>query len=128
MSESKRQMYRAGYEPMTNPDVAEIQALLDAAQKQADDVPPADRHLDEQQEALAKLRPMVDEAISEVMAALRYVLRKLPPPSQRRIMRSYGATFTYRPDEPVDEGDARSPNAGAPNADAPNADAPNPDA
>ena len=102
----------AGYEPMTNPDAAEIQALLDTAQKEADDVPPADRQLDQQQEALAELRPTVDEAISEVMADLRHSLRKLTPPSRRRIMRSYGATFTYQPDEAEDEGDAPSPDPG----------------
>jgi len=37
------------------------------------------------------------------MDELRYFLRKEDAPSQRRIMRSYGATYRYLPGEPVDE-------------------------
>ena len=39
------------------------------------------------------------------MAELRLTLRKLETPSQRRIMRSYGARFKYLQGEPVDTDD-----------------------
>ncbi|HEX9971222.1 MAG TPA: hypothetical protein VGD14_04050 [bacterium] len=39
----------------------------------------------------------------EVMARLRYVLRRLDVASQRRIMRTYGAESVYLEGEPPDE-------------------------
>ena len=41
--------------------------------------------------------------ISDVMAELRFNLRKKDGSSQRRIMRTYGANFHYLKGEPVDE-------------------------
>jgi hypothetical protein len=56
----------------------------------------------EAQKAVAALRPRADELIGDVMDDLRYNLRKLDPPTQRRIMRTYGATFVALPGEPAD--------------------------
>jgi hypothetical protein len=107
----------AGYPAMTNPSAAELQTILTAAQQEADQVAPADRAYDEAQEAVAALRPQADELIQDVMDELRFNLRKRDAPSQRRIMRTYGASFSYLPGEPSDPDDAGSgsedPPAGA---------------
>ena len=87
---------------MVNPSAAELDAVLATAQTEVDEVAPADRQYDEAQEAAATLRPRADELILEVMDALRYTLRKKSAPSQRRIMRSYGATYTYLKGETIE--------------------------
>jgi hypothetical protein len=95
----------AGYEPIANPSAAQIQIKLEAAQKEAEEVAMRDRDLDEAQQVVADSRPRAEALIYEVMDQLRFNLRKLDAPSQRRIMRSYGATFTYAAGEPVDADD-----------------------
>ena len=42
-------------------------------------------------------RPRADELIGDVMADLRSSLRRLDDPTQRRIMRTYGATILALP-------------------------------
>jgi len=96
------QAVAAGYPAMVNPSAAELQTVLTAAQQEADEVAPADRAYDEAQEAVAALRPQADELIQEVVDELRFNLRKHDAPSQRRIMRTYGASFSYLPGEPAD--------------------------
>jgi hypothetical protein len=96
----------AGYSAMVNPSIAELQVGLTAAQREADEVAPADRAYDEAQEAVAALRPQADELIQDVMDELRFHLRKRDAPSQRRIMRTYGVSFSYLPGEPADPDDA----------------------
>ncbi len=88
---------------MVNPSAAELDALVQSAQTEKEDVAIADREYGQAQEALAALRVQADELIDEVMAQLRYVLRRLEAPSQRRIMRTYGAEFAYLEGEPPDE-------------------------
>jgi hypothetical protein len=66
---------------MVNPSAAQLQAVLAATMTEAEDVAMADR---------------------DVMAELRFNLRKKDPPSQRRIMRTYGAHFRYLEGEPMD--------------------------
>ncbi len=95
----------AGYPAMVNPSAAELQAVLDAALSEAADVAAADRAYDQAQAAVAALRPQADELLEEVMADLRYRLRKEDAPSQRRVMRTYGARFRYLPGEPLDPDD-----------------------
>lgn len=90
---------------MVNPSAAQLQAVLAATMTKAEDVAMADRAYDEAQEAVAALRPQADELIEEVMAELRFNLRKKEPPSQRRIMRTCGARFRYLEGEPVDPDD-----------------------
>ena len=92
----------AGHPAMVNPSAARLQAVLAATMTEAEDVAMADRAYDEAQEAVAALRPRADELIEDVMAELRFNLRKKDPPSQRRIMRTYGARFRYLEGEPVD--------------------------
>jgi len=52
---------------------------------------------------LISVRPQADTVIREVMDELRFNLRHMDAPSQRRIMRTYGATFKYLPGEPPNE-------------------------
>ena len=65
----------------------------------------ADRAYDVAQAELAAFRPQADELIQEVRDVVLFGTRRMDAPSQRRILRSYGAQFRYLPDEPVDEGD-----------------------
>jgi hypothetical protein len=90
---------------MGNPSAAELEAVLEAAHSESDDVAIADREYDEAQERVAALRPRADELIAEVMAELRFTLRKKDAPSQRRTMRRYGARFKYLRGEPRDADD-----------------------
>lgn len=92
----------AGFDEMENPSAAELDAVRAAAQTEVDEFAPADRAYDEAQEAAEALRPQADELILEVMDSLRYTLRKKDNPSQRRIMRTYGATFSYLRGETID--------------------------
>ncbi len=96
------QAVAAGHPAMANPDAAELQAALTAANAVAGNVPTSDRAYDDAQKAIAALRPRADELIGDVMDDLRNSLRKTDYPSQRRVMRTYGATFTPLPGEPAD--------------------------
>ncbi len=95
----------AGYPPMVNPSAAELQAALQAAVSEAADVALADRAYDQAQEAVEALRSPADALIAEVVDQLRFNLRKKDAPSQRRVMRTYGARFRYLSGEPVDPDD-----------------------
>ena len=94
----------AGYPAMSNPSAAELQIALTAYQTQASDIAPADRGYDDAQAAVATLRPQADELIQETIDQLRFSLRKEDGPSQRRVMRSYGAVFRTLPGETPEEG------------------------
>jgi hypothetical protein len=92
----------AGYPPMINPSAAEVAAQLVMARAEAGQVGGTDRVYDQAQEAVAALRPEADTLIQEIADQLRFNLRKKDEPSQRRIMRSYGAHFTYASGETPD--------------------------
>lgn len=96
----------AGYEAAVCPSAAELQTALTTAQTEIADLPKADRALDDAQAALATLRTQTDVLIQDVVDELRFRLRKLDGPSQRRIMRSYGAQFRTLPGETPEEGEA----------------------
>lgn len=93
----------AGYPAMLNPAADELQTVLDKAGQELGDVAGVDREYDAAQEALAELRPGADEIINEILAELRFNLRKKDAASQRRIMRTYGATYKYLKGEPLEE-------------------------
>ncbi|MFO7683403.1 MAG: hypothetical protein R6X34_25495 [Chloroflexota bacterium] len=95
----------AGYPAMSNPSAAEITAVLATARLEAEEVHTADRTYDVAQAQLAGLRAKADQMIADIVAELRYTLRREDAPSQRRIMRSYGATYTYLQGEPQDPDD-----------------------
>ena len=93
----------AGYPAMSNPSAAEVAAQLVLAQAEFNQVGTTDRAYDTAQEAVSTLRPQADALIQEVMEQLRFNLRKKDEASQRRIMRTYGAKFTYASGETPDE-------------------------
>jgi hypothetical protein len=92
----------AGYAPSSNPSAAEVADKLALAQAELDEVALADRAYDQAQEAVAEGRARAKELTREVMAQLRFNLRRQTPESQRRVMRSYGAQFGPTPGEPVE--------------------------
>lgn len=94
----------AGYPAMANPSAAELATVLAAATTESIDVADADREYDLAMAAADALVADVDMVIEDVMAELRFNLRRMDYPSQRRIQRSYGATFRTLPGEPS-EGD-----------------------
>lgn len=94
-----------GYPPMANPSAAEVAAVLASAQAEAGEADIADRTFDQAQEDIAMLRVEADQWVRDIMAELRFVLRRKSPESQRRIMRTYGATFGYLSGDKVDPDD-----------------------
>lgn len=66
----------AGYPAMVNPSAADLNALVQSAQTEKEGVAIADREYDQAYEALAALLVQTDEMIGEVMAPLRYALRR----------------------------------------------------
>jgi hypothetical protein len=94
----------AGYDPILNPSIAEVQTALDAAEKELAEVAPADRNYDKAEEEVANLRPEADSLIADVVDELRFNLRKRDGASQRRIIQSYGVEINYTSGtEPVDD-------------------------
>lgn len=93
----------AGYPAMSNPSAAEVAAQLVLTQAEFNQVGTTDRAYDTAQEAVSTLRPQADALIQDVMDQLRFNLRKKDEASQRRIMRTYGAKFTYASGETPDE-------------------------
>ncbi|HSO27040.1 MAG TPA: hypothetical protein VLS48_03155 [Anaerolineales bacterium] len=91
------QAVTAGYPPMGNPSAAELTAVLETAQTAVGRVTTTDRAYDQAQEALAARRAQADQLIAEIMTELRFALRRKDAPSQRRILRSYGASFADDP-------------------------------
>jgi hypothetical protein len=99
----------AGYPGMSNPGAAEVAAVLAAARTQAADVPTADRAYTDSQTAIAAQRPKADGYIEDVMADLNSSLRRYDPPTQRRIKRTYGATYETLPGEPDETAEPTPP-------------------
>ena len=93
----------AGYPPVVNPDILELQTMLQALKNRVIAIANADRAFDLAQAAVAELRPTVDLLIRSVIRELRASLVALDEPSYRRIARSYGAEYIYSPGEPPEE-------------------------
>ena len=92
----------AGYPAMSNPTAAEVDVVLQQAKVESEEADAADRHFDEQQEALAELRQEADLMAEGVVKELRFTLWRKEVTSQRRIMRTYGVKFSYLEGEPLD--------------------------
>ncbi len=99
------QAVAAGFAPIAEPSALELQAALDNAKAEAGDVVAADRAYDQAQEALAALRPRANALIKETRDVILFATRRQDASSQRRILRSYGAEYTYLVGEVVDVGD-----------------------
>ena len=103
--EGAKKVEAEGLPVVSCPSPVEIEKRLRKAEKEYTDVVSADRTYDDEQANIADMRKQADELISDVMSELRLTLRKLDMPSQRRIMRSYGAQFKYLQGEEVDPED-----------------------
>jgi len=90
----------AGNETMVNPTVADLHTALTDARREYDETDSADRDLDIAQAALAALRNTADGYLIDIIEELRFALRKMDNPSQRRIIRTYGFKYEYTPGEP----------------------------
>lgn len=93
----------AGYEPVTNPDAAELQAAIDQAKIEQSEFYEADSAYDEAAEELAEVRDSADDIIRDIIDDLEYNLRKMDDASRRRIMRTYGVEFISASGETVAE-------------------------
>ncbi|MCB8983860.1 MAG: hypothetical protein H6659_08555 [Ardenticatenaceae bacterium] len=109
MIQGEAEAVSAGYEPLVEPTMAELQTLLMAATlatQKRDDLKTAyeSAHL-----ALIDIRQQVDEGIGQSMDELRLALRQLPASSRRNVMRTYGAYFSPQPGERDEEEAAPTP-------------------
>ena len=84
-----------GFPLAVNPSALELQAALDAAVAESNDVPIADDVYDEAQAAVATLRPAADALIKRTRAELTFSTYEMDAASQRRVMRNHGATYRY---------------------------------
>lgn len=87
------QAVEAGYEPMINPSAAELQAKVILAKSEVEDAVGASRMVNFNEEEMATLRAKADETVREIVAELRFYLRRRDETIQRRIMRNYGVRF-----------------------------------
>lgn len=93
-----------GYAPMLNPSAEEVQEAVDAALKELQDTENVDKDLNELEETLAQHRNAADTLINDVIDELHFHLRKQGDSDQRRIIRSYGFTFSSNNStEPISE-------------------------
>lgn len=105
MIEGEKSAVAAGYPPMSNPSIAEMDAKLIIADKERADVSKADKKLDEAQEAVSDLMPETKVVIDRIIAELEFNLYDKEVASKRRIMRTYGVRYDYIKNEPRDDDD-----------------------
>ncbi len=94
-----------GFPAIACPSALELQAVLDSAKSERDDIPMADKKYDNAQAAVAALRPRADELIRDVRDVVQFAVRKMDAPSQRRTLRNYGARYYYLAGEKMDDGE-----------------------
>ena len=105
---------QAGFPAMANPSAAELDAALQTATREAEEIIPADRELQAILELIRTARPRATELAQEVIDELRHATRKLEPGTARDIMRSYGITFETLEGESPEPGDVPVPPATPP--------------
>jgi len=91
------------YPAMENPSAAEVEGKLLVAQKERDDIAPADRSYNIFQKEVSSMRIPVDILIKDIADHLQFALRKETESNQRRIMRTYGFEYRYLKGEPEAE-------------------------
>jgi hypothetical protein len=99
----------AGFPAMANPSAAELQSALASADKEAGEVVPVTRELQDVLEKIRAARPRAIELVEEVLAELRHSTRKLEEGTARDILRSYGVTFESLPGETPEPTPAPAP-------------------
>lgn len=93
----------AGGLPMSNPSVAAFKPIHEAFKQKLQIVQKEKNELNAAEEAVNALRARVDRLIEDVIAQLEFKLRKYDAPNRRRKMRTYGVSFSYRPEEAPEE-------------------------
>jgi hypothetical protein len=95
-----------GYEPMSNPSAAEVDAARLAAIAEAADVTNADRTLDDAQHALDDMRPEADKLIRLISGQLDMALYGMSADDVRHKKERYGFTYYDRETAVVEEAPA----------------------
>lgn len=95
----------AGYPAMSNPTAAQVNTVLTEAKAEIDDVSAVERTLDTALDELEALRATGYALAQDAEQQLNFQLRKLTSPDRRRIMRTYGFTYTYAEGETPDPED-----------------------
>ncbi len=85
--------HEQGFGRIACPSALEVLNKKEIAGKEHDDVSSADRNYDKVQEELAEIRNEAAVVIEDILAELRFNLRKMDDASKRRIMRTYGVQF-----------------------------------
>ncbi len=98
-----------GFPAMSNPSAAELSAALASAEKEAAEIVPADRELQNVVEKIRAARPQIIALVDDVIEELQHGTRKMEPGTAREIMRSYGVTFDALPGETPDPAPAPTP-------------------
>jgi len=99
----------AEYGAMQNPSAAELQAALDQAQEEHEDVAPADSAVQAAQNALAAQAETAKYWIEEIRYDALNFARREDDAGQRRLLRKLGYTFKTLPGEtPEDNSDQGS--------------------
>lgn len=92
-----------GFPAMANPSAEEISGVLMQAEKERDDISPADRSYNIFQKEIRSLSVPVDELIRDIADHIQFAVRKEKASNQRRIMRTYGFEYRYLKNEPQEE-------------------------
>lgn len=95
----------AGYAPVVEPTAVELQTVLTIYVQKLADATAADRAYDVLQAKVAAQRPQADAYIQEIFDRVTFGTRQMDKPSQRRILRSYGARYRYLAKETRDADD-----------------------
>ena len=92
----------AGYAPMGEPTAVELAGKLTIAQTEMEDVQPAERALDNAEDAIEADRAQAHALAQDLAEQLNFAFRKLAPSDRRRAIRQYGFGYTFAPGEPPD--------------------------
>ena len=92
-----------GFPAMLNPSAEEISEVLEQAEKERDDISPADRTYNIFQKEIRSLSVPVDVLIRDIADHILFAIRKETASNQRRIMRTYGFEYRYLKNEPQEE-------------------------
>lgn len=92
----------ATYPAMSNPTAAQVATILAQANAEIDDVSAVERTLDVALDEIEVQRATGYALAQDAEQQLNFQLRKLTSPDRRRIMRTYGFTYTYAEGETPD--------------------------
>lgn len=91
--EAARLLAKPGAPPMSNPDVAEVNAVADAAEPLIDETGQAKDKLTQKRQELRKANKEVDVLMEAVWNYVQIGYQKLKPETQRVMLRNWGAVY-----------------------------------